>query len=298
MIVDDNQRDKNRLHEWLPKLARFQSLIAMDPKLFGDSEASVLDENKVVSSPDRPSTTYSTDTIVVSHAWPTDTNWERLVMPVSPSGIRPNDAAAADVAEDRQETGSYRQQIVHLPMDGIVSKMSKVNPFVLGLGCLGKRDPGLLEAIADELAMGCGAKSGRDSVLIRIRQKSQTGEGNVTANAKDSTPTPQSAIPQSPVRKLPVHIWHDFGESKMDKLQWNTQLLELLRLRKEFGLILIDLGDAESQAMVRLGRLCDGVVIQMMNHVNPRQAKSAIHHLKQEQLRLLGLLSLDCISGQ
>jgi len=82
----------------------------------------------------------------------------------------------------------------------------------------------------------------------------------------------------------------------MEKLRWNTQLLELLRLRKEYGLILIDLGDAESQAMVRLGRLCDGVVIQMMDQVSPRTMKTVLNTLKMEQLKLLGILSLECIS--
>jgi hypothetical protein len=167
--------------------------------------------------------------------------------------------------------------------------MAKVNPFVLGLGCIGQRDRELLLEIADEIALGCAAKSGRNAVVIRIRQESAP---EIHRQA-EQTAGSETSFPSKP--KLPYHLWHDFGESKMEKRRWNTQLLELLRLRKEFGLILIDLGDSESQAIIRLGRLCDGVVIQVMDKVSPKTVKTAINNLKQEQLPLLGIMSLECV---
>lgn len=242
MIVDDHQPDRERLKEWLPRLAHFQSLLESDPSTFDLRD-------------DQPS--------AAARAMETATSVARM----------------------------SRQQIVHLPLDGIVSKMTKVNPFVLGLGCIGQRDQELLGEISDQIALGCASKSGRHAVVIRIRQEGN--EVNRMGSARSET---ASSFVNHRETMTPHHVWHDFGESKMEKLRWNTQLLELLRLRKEYGLILIDLGDAESQAMVRLGRLCDGVVIQMMDQVSPRTMKTVLNTLKMEQLKLLGILSLECIS--
>ena len=251
MIDDVSQQDKDRLKEWLPRLAHFQTLLESEPIFVLQSSEQA--EDAIAKAP----------TIV------------------NLSVAQPDATPPA--------TRAHRQQIVHLPLDGLVSKMSKVNPFVLGLGCIGQRDPELLQKIADEIALGCAAKSGRNAVVIRIRQADNQ---EVHRSTEQVTPFESSFSSKS---KLPHHLWHDFGESKMEKRRWNTQLLELLRLRKEFGLILIDLGDSESQAIIRLGRLCDGVVIQVMDQASPKTVKTAINHFKLEQLPLLGIMSLECV---
>lgn len=251
MIDDVSQYDKDRLKEWLPRLTHFHSLL--EPEAAVVQQSSERAEEVITKAP----------TIVnLSVAQPDTTT------PV---------------------TRANRQQIVHLPLDGLASKMSKVNPFVLGLGCIGQRDPELFQEIADEIALGCAAKAGRNAVVIRIRQENNQ-EGH--RQTERVTPSESSVHRKS---KLPHHLWHDFGESKMEKRRWNTQLLELLRLRKEFGLILIDLGNSESQAIIRLGRLCDGVVIQVMDQVSPKTVKTAINNFKLEQLHLLGIMSLECV---
>ncbi len=251
MIDDVSQHDKDRLKEWLPRLAHFHTLMETQPTVVQQSI-----ERVEVVSPKAPT--------IVSLS----TAQAEATVPV---------------------TRANRQQIVHLPLDGLVAKMAKVNPFVLGLGCIGQRDRELLVEIADEIALGCAAKSGRNAVVIRIRQENAQ---DVQRQVEQATPSETSLPGKS---KLPYHLWHDFGESKMEKRRWNTQLLELLRLRKEYGLILIDLGDSESQAIIRLGRLCDGVVIQVMDQVSPKTVKTAIHHFKLEQLPLLGIMSLECV---
>jgi hypothetical protein len=254
MIDDVSQHDKDRLKEWLPRLAHFHTLLESEP-------------------------------IVVQQT----TKRAEDVITTAPTIVN------LSVAQHEAATpskGANRQQIVHLPLDGLVSKMSKVNPFVLGLGCIGQRDRELLQEIVDEIALGCASKSGRNAVVIRIQQVDKQ-EGHRASER--STPSESTVLSKS---KLPHHLWHDFGESKMEKRRWNTQLLELLRLRKEFGLILIDLGNSESQAIIRLGRLCDGVVIQVMDQVSPKTIKTAINNFKQEQLHLLGILSLECVLEQ
>jgi hypothetical protein len=251
MIDDVSQHDKDRLKEWLPRLAHFHTLMETEPTVVQQSNEQVQD----ISS--------KTPTIVSLSATQAE-----VTVPVTPAN---------------------RQQIVHLPLDGLVAKMAKVNPFVLGLGCIGQRDRELLLQIADEIALGCAAKSGRNAVVIRIRQESAPE----VHRKVEQTARSETSFPSKP--KLPYHLWHDFGESKMEKRRWNTQLLELLRLRKEFGLILIDLGDSESQAIIRLGRLCDGVVIQVMDQVSPKTVKTAINNFKLEQLPLLGIMSLECV---
>jgi hypothetical protein len=251
MIDDVSQHDKDRLKEWLPRLAHFHTLMETQP------------------------------TVVQQ-------NIERVevVSPKSPTIVS---LSVAQAEATVPVTRANRQQIVHLPLDGLVAKMSKVNPFVLGLGCIGQRDRELLLEIADEIALGCATKSGRNAVVIRIRQENSQ---EVHRQAEQATHSETSLPSKS---KLPYHMWHDFGESKMEKRRWNTQLLELLRLRKEYGLILIDLGDSESQAIIRLGRLCDGVVIQVMDQVSPKTVKTAINNFKLEQLPLLGIMSLECV---
>lgn len=251
MIDDVSQHDKDRLKEWLPRLAHFRTLMETEPTVVQQSIERVEE---------------------VSSKAPTIVNL---------SVAQPEATIPAKRAN--------RQHVVHLPLDGLVSKMSKVNPFVLGLGCIGQRDRELLQDIAEEIALGCADKSGRNAVVIRIRQENAP-EGHRQA---EQTMRLETSFPSKP--KLPHHLWHDFGESKMEKRRWNTQLLELLRLRKEFGLILIDLGNSESQAIIRLGRLCDGVVIQVMDQVSPKTVKTAINNLKLEQLPLLGIMSLECV---
>ena len=251
MIDDVSQHDKDRLKEWLPRLAHFHTLMETQP------------------------------TVVQQ-------NIERVEV-VSPKAPTIVSLSVAQAEATVPLTRANRQQIVHLPLDGLVAKMSKVNPFVLGLGCIGQRDRELLLEIADEIALGCAAKSGRNAVVIRIRQENSQ---EVHRQAEQATPSETSLPSKS---KLPYYLWHDFGESKMEKRRWNTQLLELLRLRKEYGLILIDLGDSESQAIIRLGRLCDGVVIQVMDQVSPKTVKTAINNFKLEQLPLLGIMSLECV---
>lgn len=251
MIDDVSQHDKDRLKEWLPRLAHFHTLIETEPTVVQQSIERVEE-----------------------------------VCPQAPTIVSLSVAQAEATVPGAR---ANRQQIVHLPLDGLVAKMSKVNPFVLGLGCIGQRDRELLLEIADEIALGCAAKSGRNAVVIRIlKENSQDVHRQVEQTASSGTSFSSKS-------KLPYHLWHDFGETKMEKRRWNTQLLELLRLRKEFGLILIDLGDSESQAIIRLGRLCDGVVIQVMDQVSPKTVKTAINHFKLEQLPLLGIMSLECV---
>ena len=96
MIDDVSQHDNDRLKEWLPRLAHFRTLMETEPTVVQQSIERVEE---------------------ISSKAPTIVNL---------SVAQPEATIPAKRAN--------RQNVVHLPLDGLVSKMSKVNPFVLGLG--------------------------------------------------------------------------------------------------------------------------------------------------------------------
>jgi len=165
--------------------------------------------------------------------------------------------------------------VEHLPIDGLLKRMHRSKSFVLGIGSIGKADPQLVRSIVNELVTRCSMKTDRKAILVSIV-------------------APGSVVTQSPLSNgnYQEAIWTYYGHAKADTKTWHAQLGALPRWKQEFGLIVLDLGDASAPPMPRIGRLCDGVVLQLFNSNSSRETIRALKSLQSESLPFLGAWSV------
>jgi hypothetical protein len=171
-------------------------------------------------------------------------------------------------------------QLVQLPVDEIIASILKTKPYLLGLGTTGFCDHALVERIVADVALRCGQKTSRNTLVVRLRS---------------GTPEHDIAISKGLVHDgsfAQIH-WSGFGESQEEKRRWNGQLANLLEWKKEFGLILFDLGDAGSPAMSRMGRLCNGIVIQMHPASDARSTIQVLKNLQSQRIKIIGAWALE-----
>jgi hypothetical protein len=170
--------------------------------------------------------------------------------------------------------------LVHLPVDEIIASILKTKPYMLGLGTTGFCDHALVERIVSDVALRCGQKTSRNTLVVRLRS---------------GTPEHEIAISKGLVQDgayAQVH-WAGFGDSKEEKRRWNCQLADLLEWKQEFGLILFDLGDAGSPAMSRMGRLCNGIVIQMLATSDARSTIQILKNLQNQRIKIIGAWAIE-----
>lgn len=170
--------------------------------------------------------------------------------------------------------------LVQLPVDEIIASILKTKPYLLGLGTTGFCDQSLVERIVSDVALRCGQKTSRNTLVVRLRS---------------GTPAHEIAISKGLVHDgdyAQVH-WAGFGDSQEEKRRWNCQLANLLEWKKEFGLILFDLGDAGSAVMSRMGRLCNGIVIQMHPATDARSTIQVLKNLQNQRIKIIGAWALE-----
>jgi len=170
-------------------------------------------------------------------------------------------------------------QIVHLPIDGILNRIKLSKPYVLGIGTVGESDPLLVRTVVTDLVARCCSKIDRNAILITVRSP---GELNT----------------HDPVGKTSVREarWFYIGDPKAERKAWHAQLAELPRWKQEFGLIVFDLGDVCFPKMPQIGRLCDGIVVQLLNPSNSRETIQALKSLQNNRLTILGAWSVESIA--
>ena len=170
--------------------------------------------------------------------------------------------------------------LVHLPVDEIIASILKTKPYMLGLGTTGFCDHALVERIVSDVALRCGQKTNRNTLVVRLRSGSPEHEIAISKGLVQNGAYAQ------------VH-WAGFGDSKEEKRRWNCQLADLLEWKQEFGLILFDLGDAGSPAMSRMGRLCNGVVIQMLATSDARSTIQILKNLQNQRIKIIGAWAIE-----
>ncbi len=172
-----------------------------------------------------------------------------------------------------QKLGESEQTpISYLPIDGILKRIQRTKSFVLGVGSIGLCDPMLVRSIAIDLAKRCSVKSGRKALVV------------TTCSAGESTQP--AAIAGDDYHEA---TWTLPGESKADTKAWTAQLGALPRWKQEFGLIVVELGDSSSPQMLRIGRLCDGIGVQLLHSATSRETIRALTSLQNEKLSILGV---------
>ena len=181
--------------------------------------------------------------------------------------------AAMDAAPIAEPTLS---QIVHLPIDGILKRIKRSKSYVLGIGTVGDSDPSLVRSVVTDLVVRSCSKIDRNAILITVRP-------------------PQVLNPNDSLGNALVHEarWFYFGNTKAEMTAWHTQLAELPRWKQEFGLIVFDLGDVCFPRMPQIGRLCDGIVVQLLNPSNSRETIQALKSLQKNRLTILGAWSVE-----
>jgi len=167
-------------------------------------------------------------------------------------------------------------QVVHLPIDGILTRLKKAKRFVLGIGTVGAVDGSVVRNLVTDIVDRCCDKTQRKAILVTIRP---THDGHSKALREKASFTEAQ--------------WSYMGSSKPETQLWHSQLSQLPLWKKEFGLIVFDLGDVCLPMMPRVGRLCDGIVVQMLNPSNTRESIQALRSLQKERLPILGVWSVD-----
>ena len=168
-------------------------------------------------------------------------------------------------------------QVLHLPIDGIVKKLKGLKPFVLGIGTVGKSEAQWYRQVVRDAVNRCCDKTGRNAILVSVRP---SGYSNADEKASQS----------DTFREVD---WTYFGDSKAETKAWHSQLSDLPKWKKEFGLIIFDLGDVRLPTMPRIGRLCDGIVVQLQNAANSRDTIQALKGLQKDRLKILGVWSVE-----
>jgi hypothetical protein len=172
-------------------------------------------------------------------------------------------------------------QVVHLPIDGILKKLKGLKSFVLGIGTVGKSETQWSRQVVRDTVSRCCEKTGRNAVLVSIRSPEHSKNG-------------ETDFQSDMFREV---CWTYFGDSKADTKAWHAQLSDLPKWKKEFGLIIFDLGDVRLPTMPRIGRLCDGIVVQLLNAANSRDTIQALKGLQKNRLKILGVWSVELNAG-
>ena len=169
-----------------------------------------------------------------------------------------------------------RSQIVHLPIDAILKQIKKAKSFVLGIGSVGESHPMSVRSVVTDLVARCCMKTDRNGMLVTVRSSRDILLHDSFQNAL--------------VRET---RWSYLGDTKADMQAWHAQLAELPGWKQEFGLIVFDLGDMRFPKMQRIGRLCDGIVVQMLNPSDSRETIQALKSLQKDRLKILGAWSVE-----
>ena len=167
-------------------------------------------------------------------------------------------------------------QIIHLPMDGILKRIKGSKPFVLGIGTVGESDPSLVRSVVTDLVVRCCSRIDRNAILITVRPPHDLNVNDSVGNVL--------------VREA---RWSYFADTKAEMKTWQAQLAELPRWKQEFGLIVFDLGDVCFPRMPQIGRLCDGIVVQLLNPSNSRETIQALRSLQKNRMTILGAWSVE-----
>ena len=168
-------------------------------------------------------------------------------------------------------------QVLHLPIDGILKKIKVLKPCVLGIGTVGRSETQWSRQVVRDAVSRCCDKTGRNAILVSVRP---SGFSDTSENEHQI----------STFREV---SWTYFGDSKAETKAWHAQLSELPKWKKEFGLIVFDLGDVRLPTMPRIGRLCDGIVVQLLNAANSRETIQALKGLQKDRLKILGVWSVE-----
>jgi hypothetical protein len=167
--------------------------------------------------------------------------------------------------------------VLHLPIDGILKKIKGLKPFVLGIGTVGKSEPQWTRQVVRDAVNRCCDKTGRKAILVTVRPSGYS-DGSVNATT---------------IERIREVSWTYFGDSKVETKAWHSQLADLPKWRKDFGLIVFDLGDVRLPTMPRIGRLCDGIVVQLLNAADSRETIQALKSLQNDRLKILGVWSVE-----
>ena len=262
----------SKLAYWLPKLESYRAAIDSDDSIQASSELPSFDTSEsslpnldTTSCPELSELSVFEDAESIPAS-----EMDDLPEPVSDVSILP-------MAVTRPTP-----QIVHLPIDGILKRVKSAKSFVLGIATMGEPESDLSRQIVADIVARCCDKTGRNAICVTIRPSgflntSDLGEPNENFHR---------------VR------WSYFGESKTETKAWHLQLAELPKWKKEFGLIVFDLGNLSSPMLPRMGRLCDGIVVQLLDSSNSRATIQALKSLQNDRLKILGAWSVELNSRE
>jgi len=178
---------------------------------------------------------------------------------------------------------------LHLPIDSILPIIRKSNPYLLGFAIVGNDDRTVLDEIVQDLSNRLCEKTDRKTLVIRVRPTHLTSDDACVADRSGF----QDVRMPTGDRSYSESRWRWYGDSKTDKILWNRQLAAIPGWCQEYGIILFDLGEVSSPTVARVGKLCNGIVVQLLTSSNPKETIRTLKRLKDSRLNLLGVWSVE-----
>lgn len=137
-----------------------------------------------------------------------------------------------------------------MPLDGLTRLWKRDACYTLGVATIAPIESSLGRCGRD-LAVRCADRSGKRTLFLDAPRRSAR-DGNAA---------------QMPVAGLDLEerTWSCLSDAMdargMDFRRAMAELAEFPRLKQDYGLIVVSLGDIGSQSIARVGKLCDGIVL-------------------------------------
>jgi hypothetical protein len=163
-----------------------------------------------------------------------------------------------------------------LSVEPLVARLVKSRSFVLGAGIVGQCDLVTRHQLLAALGDACAHALQRRVLVIRM-----------------GTAAEWSAAYESQEQCKPDELrWREVGDSSADKQLWNQQLAHWTRIRIDYGLVVMDVGQLSHSKPSRSLGLCDGIVLHMLESPPERHTIKSLKALRAGGPPILGAWSV------
>lgn len=143
-----------------------------------------------------------------------------------------------------------RRSLESLPLDGLSRLWKRDACYTLGVAYIAPSET-MLARCSRELALRCAERSGKRTLHLEPPRLHARGSDH------DANPGVVAAVEE--------RFWNCLSDAidarGTEYRRAMAELAEFPRLKHEYGLIVLSLGDVASQTVARVGKLCDGIVL-------------------------------------
>jgi len=145
---------------------------------------------------------------------------------------------------------ALQRSLVSMPLDGLTRLWKRDTCYTLGVATIAPNESSLGRCSRD-LAVRCAERSGKRTLFLEAPRRNAGDGCQATASVAGL--------------ELEERAWNCLSDA-LDARGMNfrkamAELAEFPRLKHDYGLIVVNLGDIASQSIARVGKLCDGIVL-------------------------------------